>query len=554
MLFFYLRTTYQIKQNDIKSLDILFINLIYEEFCIKERYKMKKIAGAIVVALVMIMACIFYVSSNNEGYIDINPSDLEEIVDKEAKVYVYFYSENCITCRKIKSNLKELKKENSELIVYGVNVDKYKYSSFIDEYSGHKVPKVVEFIEGSKYKELNDNSIDALREFIIVSNKHSYNKPILTGDSSDKSIVDNDDNNEDKISKVDIYYFYSTTCSSCEKTSKYIDKLEKEYSNIEIKKYNIYQGKNEKYLKKYCQEYSVDKESFGMVPIVFIRDKYLLDYKDIYEKLERYIQSNNNIPTKVISYKVVENNDEIVGWKSLNIIKVMLAALINGINPCSISMLLFLLILLNNKSKSLLKMGLGFCAGKVISTFLIGSILYKLLKYLSGYVIIEVVNIIFICLFLFLAVLNLYDFVVIRNHEYGKIKAQLPTGFRKFNHGIMKNTVNRFFNSKWIILSCVILGAVVAFTEFLCSGQIYLSTIVAIIHSNEGSTVQGLVYLLIYCLVCILPLVFIIFLMSKGIKEIEVSTFFTEHLDKIKLIYAVVFLIVAIYMIVQMVV
>ena len=51
-----------------------------------------------------------------------------------------------------------------------------------------------------------------------------------------------------------------------------------------------------------------------MVPIVFIRDKYLLDYKDIYEKLERYIQSNNNIPTKVISYKVVENNDEIVGW------------------------------------------------------------------------------------------------------------------------------------------------------------------------------------------------------------------------------------------------
>ena len=41
--------------------------------------------------------------------------------------------------------------------------------------------------------------------------------------------------------------------------------------------------------------------------------------------------------------------------------------------------------------------------------------------------------------------------------------------------------------------------------------------------------------------------------MSKGIKEIEVSTFFTEHLDLIKLLYAAVFLAVAIYMIVQMV-
>ena len=149
---------------------------------------MKKIAATIVGTIVIVIACVLYLSTNVEGYTDISPYDLEKIVDKEEKVYVYFYSENCVTCRKIKSNLKELKKEDSSLKVYGVNVDEYRDSSFIEEYSGYKVPKVVEFIEGSKYKELEDKSIDALREFIVVNNaqkNYEQSKVVLTGASSD---------------------------------------------------------------------------------------------------------------------------------------------------------------------------------------------------------------------------------------------------------------------------------------------------------------------------------------------------------------------------------
>lgn len=519
---------------------------------------MKKIAAAIVGTIVIVIACVLYISTNVEGYTDISPYDLEKIVDKEEKVYVYFYSENCVTCRKIKSNLKELKKEDSSLKVYGVNVDEYRDSSFIDEYSGYKVPKVVEFVEGSKYKELEDKSIDALREFIVVSTfekDDEQSKVVLTGASTDSEISANDvkEKKETNNNSLDVYYFYSTTCSNCEKTSKYIKKLEDKYDNIKIKKYNIYDKENENFLYAYDKAYGVEKKEYGLVPIVFVRDKYLLEYKNIENELEKYICSKTNIPTKNISYKKAEKNDEIESWKSINFIKVILAALVNGINPCSISMLLFLLILLNNKSKSLLKMGLSFCAGKVVSSFLIGTILYKVLKYLSSYVIIDIVNLVFICLFIFLAFVNIYDFIVVKHHEYGKMKAQLPTGFRKFNHSLMRNTINKFMKSKWILLACMALGAIVAFTEFLCSGQIYLSTIVSIIHTNAGNTVQGLIYLLLYCVVCILPLVFIIFLMSKGIKEIEVSTFFTEHLDLIKLLYAAVFLAIAIYMIVQMV-
>ena len=130
----------------------------------------RKVVATVVILAVISIAFIICSFSNKEGYTEVTPSQVEKLVDSGKQVYVYFYSENCVTCRKIKSNLKKLKKENNRLQVYGINVDDYIESDFIEEYAGYKVPKLVEFIDGSKYKELEDKSIDALRQFIVVDN------------------------------------------------------------------------------------------------------------------------------------------------------------------------------------------------------------------------------------------------------------------------------------------------------------------------------------------------------------------------------------------------
>lgn len=130
----------------------------------------KKVGVTVVIVAIIITAFVAYFSNKKEGYIELSPREVEKIVDTQEQVYVYFYSENCVTCRKIKSNLKELKKEENNLEVYGINVDKYKGNQFVEEYSDYKVPKLIEFVDGSKYKELEDKSIDALRNFIVVDN------------------------------------------------------------------------------------------------------------------------------------------------------------------------------------------------------------------------------------------------------------------------------------------------------------------------------------------------------------------------------------------------
>ena len=61
----------------------------------------------------------------------------------------------------------------------------------------------------------------------------------------------------------------------------------------------------------------------------------LISKVKVKNELEKYICSKTNIPTKNISYKKAEKNDEIESWKSINFIKVILAALVNGTNPYS---------------------------------------------------------------------------------------------------------------------------------------------------------------------------------------------------------------------------
>lgn len=492
---------------------------------------MKKIIGALVI-IVILIACICFFSNSNEGYVDITPYELEKIVDNEEQVYAFFYSENCVTCRKIKSNLKELKKEDKDIKVYGINADKYLENRFIEDNTGYKVPKVIEFVDGNKYKELEDKSMDSLREFIVLSSNKTQTS--LTGSSKDG---------------LDIYYFYSTTCSECEKTSAYLEEVKKKYNYININKFNIYEEKNMAYLKAYCKEYNVKKEEYAAVPVVFIRDKYIVEYDNIKKNIDNYIM-NSNIETKVIDYNLVDSSYN-VDLESVSILKIIGAALVNGINPCSISMLLFLIMLLNNKSKGLIKKGFAFCLGKAVAMLLIGTVLFRFLKYLSGFYIINVLNYVFAGVFIFLAMLNIYDFIMIKRNKYGKIKAQLPTKFRRINHNMIRQVVDRFAQSKWIVYVCFILGMAVAATEFLCSGQIYLSTIVTVVQNGSNNIMQGIIYLIIYCVICIVPLMIIILIMYRGVKEIEVSTFITNHLDKIKLIYALVFIVVSIYMIIN---
>jgi len=73
-----------------------------------------------------------------------------------------------------------------------------------------------------------------------------------------------------------IEFFYGSTCPFCAKEREFLNGLKEENPEIEINYYDV--AKNIELLKELYLEYNVPGESWGMIPIVFVGNKYFIGY------------------------------------------------------------------------------------------------------------------------------------------------------------------------------------------------------------------------------------------------------------------------------------
>jgi cytochrome c biogenesis protein CcdA len=101
-------------------------------------------------------------------------------------------------------------------------------------------------------------------------------------------------------------------------------------------------------------------------------------------------------------------------------------------------------------------------------------------------------------------------------------------------------------DSKMIYVITFFIGIVISFTEFLCTGQAYLTAILHLIHFTDYVG-RGVLLLLLYNLIFVLPLLLITFIAVKTQSIMSISVFVREKLHWIKLFNALVFLAIALY-------
>lgn len=341
--------------------------------------------------------------------------------------------------------------------------------------------------------------------------------------------------------KIDIIYFSSPTCSSCEKADKFLSEMKE--NNFNLYKYDISTEKGKKLLNSYCEYYKVPEKISGIAPIVFIGENYLYGKDSIINDLVTTIQNNLNNNTIILNESDLKQDIE--KFKEFNYFYVFLAGLINGFNPCSLSLLIFFISLLITSNLNIKKNGFSFVAGKFVSFFLLGTIFYKLLSYINVSFIIFTIKIIFVVTSLIFAVLNLYDFIVLKKNHMEKMILKLPKAIIKFNNKMSKKVQLK----KSIIITmllCFAVGALIACTEFLCSGQVYLSTIVTILQYESQFTLISFLYMIIYDVAFCLPLFISIIILSKTKNHIYISKKLVAIMPYIKLITAIFFTIISV--------
>lgn len=343
----------------------------------------------------------------------------------------------------------------------------------------------------------------------------------------------------DKNKKNDIVYFYSGTCRACQNLKPFMDYLTEKYKHINIVKYSIIDIDNKALLNKYSDEYSVRSDFHSSVPIVFVYGTYLAGEEEIRTKLEDVIIKGSLENAKFINNKDASIEEDIKNFQGLKVFGVFTAGIVNGLNPCSLALLIFLLSLLISKNINTFKLGNAFILGKFIMFLFMGTVIYQLLSFIKMDLVNLIMKIFFIGFVSILIALSVNDYFASKKEKYNKIRLQLPNFLRKINHRIIK-VVNKISNIYILLFITFVLGIVISLGEFFCTGQIYLTSIVTVLQSGILGSKQALFYLIVYDIGFILPLIVINYILHKSKNVFKMSEFIREKLPVIKLINIII--------------
>lgn len=342
----------------------------------------------------------------------------------------------------------------------------------------------------------------------------------------------------------DVVYFGSRFCQICaslDSTDHAFERMEEQ--GIRVKKYIIEEDKSYTNLfRNYQFTYDVPQTS-ASVPIIFVGESYFSGREAINDAID---------DGTLLEIIATEQMPDILTAppSDFSLIYFILLGFVDGVNPCAIAMLLIFISLLGftKKKRVLLTVSLTFITAIFISYFLFGTFLYQYLNRLQFLsFLVTVVPWIIIGLSGFLFLLNMYDFVVTMLQKYNLVKNQLPSGIQKFNRKLMaKFTQKMEEESKMIYVITFFIGVVISFTEFLCTGQAYLTAILHLIHFTDHLD-RGIILLLVYNLIFVLPLIIITVIALKTQSIVNISSFMREKLHWIKLFNAIVFLAILIY-------
>lgn len=195
---------------------------------------------------------------------------------------------------------------------------------------------------------------------------------------------------------------------------------------------------------------------------------------------------------------------------------VFAAGLLDGINPCAFSTMLFFLSFVGLRRKErrgVALTGLGFIAGVFAAYFFLGfGLLSALRTFLSAGRFSLYLNAAISAAAAIMAALSLRDAAAARRGAPEDSVLQLPGFLKRAGHA----AIRRFSVLPLYVLGAALTGILVSFIELACTGQIYLPTLAYMNRAAFSS--YSLALLFAYNLAFILPLsaVFALYLLGTG--------------------------------------
>lgn len=340
-----------------------------------------------------------------------------------------------------------------------------------------------------------------------------------------------------------LYFFGSSTCGECAEIKETIlwDAQQKYGEKLTVEFYDIDTEKGFTFADNMESRFNITDPS---PQELFFPDTFLLGFDDIMAYGPALIDEYMDNPEKWIKTEVKKSGDVTTSIKKrlskFTFWGITAAGIVDGINPCAIATMIFLISFLATGKKSrkeILIIGLAFTISVFFTYLLIGLGAFKALTLLKQYYFIsEIVKWGAVSFAGIIAAISFWDAAAYKiTGKTETIKLQLPKTLKTRIHKVISGNLK----NGSLIGGAIITGFLVTLLEAVCTGQVYIPTII-LMTKEQQFKLLGWIYLIYYNILFVLPLLIVMILAYYGLKWDQLAKFTQNNLTLIKILLGIV--------------
>ena len=314
--------------------------------------------------------------------------------------------------------------------------------------------------------------------------------------------------------RLRVVFFFSPTCDNCQDAKVALAEAKSRWGDrIAIEQKDISELEVFTEMFDYEDHYGSDEPD---PPKIFIGSQYIaggkVDKNLLFGVIEAELAAGaiTFVPLAEVESQPSDDSalsEVLARFESFSAGAVAVAGLVDGINPCAFTTIIFLISMLAYLGKTrrqLAVVGVGFTAAVFATYLLLGLGMLGAIKVFSvSHGISKVFAYVVAGLTFFLAGWSFLDFV--RYKRSGDIK-DATLGLPKSVKAKIHKVIRTGLNTKSLLAGAIGVGVLVAILESLCTGQVYLPTIVFVSRARSLRA-DAIAYLVLYNVMFIAPLV-----------------------------------------------
>jgi MFS family permease len=346
-----------------------------------------------------------------------------------------------------------------------------------------------------------------------------------------------------------IAYFSDAGCQGCARTDNDLRVVEERYPQVIVERFPMEEEEDVLLNECLAERYGVPEEKRLTTPMLFVGDDVILDTEADLNKLlavvDKYAATGAEPTWNDCD---LPGNPIIRRFEQWGVLVILGAGLVDGLNPCAFATLVFFISYLTftgRRGRDILLVGAAFAVGVFLTYFLVGLGVLTAIQSLDFFPLLgRWVYLLTALLCTVLAIFTFRDFFRARQGRASEMTLSLPDGLRKrINRVIRQNARVEAF-----VAVAFATGFIISLLELACTGQVYFPTIAYVTTVPEYAS-RAVFYLLLYCLMFIVPLVIVFLLSYFGTTSEQLGLFLARHVGTIKILTALVFVGLALWMV-----